>query len=391
MKRYLTYLLAMISAAFLMTACSQKAEEKASEASADTKKETVASETIRIGVPGAHSGDLASYGLPTVNAVKLYVEEVNKNGGINGKMVELFIEDDACKPELATNTANKLVANKVVAVIGHTCSGPTKAALNIYKDAKIVVMSPSATDPLLTSKGEYPNFARSIAPDDAQAKLQTELALDKLGAKKIAILHDKGDYGKGLAEYARTFIQQDGKGAEVVLFEGITVGAVDYSAVVQKIARSGADAVLFGGYHPEASKIVTQLRKKQNKVPFISADGVKDDMFIRVAGEYAEGVYATGPTDTTNNPINIKAVEDHRTVFGTEPGAFFINGYTSIMAVLNAIEKANSTEYEAVNNALRTEYVETPFGNISYDEKGDAIGIGFTVYQVQNGAYVELD
>ena len=149
-------------------------------------------------------------------------------------------------------------------------------------------MSPSATNPGLTQSGDYPNFYRTIASDDAQAKLEVDFALDVLKLKKIAVLHDKGDYGKGLAEFAKSFLEKDPR-AEVVLYEGITPGAVDYSAVVQKIKRSGAEAVIFGGYHPEASKIVSQMRKKRMKTIFISDDGVKDDTFIKVAKKYAEG------------------------------------------------------------------------------------------------------
>jgi branched-chain amino acid transport system substrate-binding protein len=391
MKKFLTFLLVMASAVFLMTACSQQAEKAEAPAEKSAEAAPAAMEPIRIGVAGAHSGDLASYGLPTVNAVKLYVDEVNKNGGIDGRMVELYIEDDVCKPEVATNTASKLVSDKVVAVIGHICSGATKAALGIYKDAGILVISPSATNPALTQNGEYPNFLRTIAPDDAQAKLEVDFGVDTLKIKKFAVLHDKGDYGKGLAEFAKLFLDNStAEGVEVVLYEGITPGAVDYSAVVQKIKRSGAEAVIFGGYHPEASKIVTQMRKKQIDIPFISDDGVKDDTFIKVAGEFAEGVYATGPKDTSTNPLNIKAVEEHKAAYQSDPGAFFINGYSAIMAILNAVDKADSTDYAAVSNALRTEYVETPLGSISFDQGGDAIGVGFSVYQVQNGMYVEI-
>jgi len=348
-----------------------------------------AADTIKLGVAGPHSGDLASYGIPTVKAAELVVKDVNAKGGILGKKVELLVEDDVCKPEVATNTATKLLSEKVDVVLGHICSGATKAALGIYKDSKIIVMSPSATNPALTQSGDYPNFFRTIASDDAQAKLEVNFALNKLKVKKVAVLHDKGDYGKGLAEYAKKFLEND-KRAKVVLFEGITPGAVDYSAIVQKIKRSGAQAVIFGGYHPEASKIVTQMRKKKMKTIFISDDGVKDDTFIKVAKQYAEGVYATGPMDTSNNPMAIAAIEAHKKAYGTDPGAFFLNAYAATQALLNAIQKAGSTDYDAVEKALRTDYVETPLGKIRFDKRGDAEGVGFSIYQVQKGKYVEL-
>jgi len=350
---------------------------------------SLAADVIKLGVAGAHSGDLASYGLPSVKAAELVVNEINAKGGVLGKKVVLFVEDDACKPELGSNVATKLISEGVDVVMGHICSGSTKAALAIYKDANIICMSPSATNPPLTQSGDYPNFYRTIASDDAQAKLEVDYALDVLKVKKIAVIHDKGDYGKGLAEFSKKFIEDSGKG-KVVLFEGVTPGAVDYSAVVQKIKRSKAEAVIFGGYHPEAAKIVMQMRKKRMKTYFISDDGVKDDTFIKVAGKYAEGVYATGPMDTSTNPLAIAATNAHQKAYGSDPGAFFLNAYAATQAVLNAVEKAGTTDYEAVSKALKAHYVETPLGKIKFDARGDAIGIGFAMYQVKDGVYVEI-
>ncbi|HON38356.1 MAG: branched-chain amino acid ABC transporter substrate-binding protein [Desulfomonilia bacterium] len=348
----------------------------------------MAEDTIKLGVPGAHSGDLASYGLPSAHAAKLVVDDINARGGVMGKKVVILQEDDQCKPEVAANVGTKLVAEKVDVVMGHICSGATKAAMNIYKDAGIITMSPSATNVELTKSGDYPNFFRTISPDDAQALLQVDFALNTLKVSKVAVIHDKGDYGKGLAEFAYGFLEE--RGAKPVMFEGITPGAVDYSAVVQKIKRSGAEAVIYGGYHPEAAKIVSGMKKKKMDTIFISDDGVRDETFIKVAGKYAEGVYATGPIDTTQSPMAIAAIEQHKKVYGTEPGAFYLNAYSATLCLLQAIDKAGSTEFGAVAEALRTNWFETPLGKISFDEKGDAKGIGFAIYQVQNGQYVEV-
>jgi branched-chain amino acid transport system substrate-binding protein len=349
----------------------------------------LAADTINLGVAGAHSGDLASYGLPSVKAAELVVNDINAKGGVLGKKVIIWAEDDACKPELATNTATRLVSKGVHVVMGHICSGATKAALGIYKDMNIVTMSPSATNPDLTQNGNYPNFYRTIASDDAQARLEVDFALNKLKVKRIAVIHDKGDYGKGLAEFAKKFIEQSKK-AQVVLYEGITPGAVDYSAVIRKIKRSKAGAVIFGGYHPEASKLVSGMRKKRMDTIFISDDGVKDDTFIKVAKKYAEGVYATGPKDVSQNPMTIKATKDHQKKYGKDPGAFFLNAYSATLALLNAIQKSGSIEYESIRMALQNEYVETPLGKIRFDKNGDAEGVGFSMYQVKNGTYVEI-
>lgn len=175
-----------------------------------------------------------------------------------------------------------------------------------------------------------------------------------------------------------------------MLFEGVTPGAMDYSAVVQKVRQSGADTVMFGGYHPEASKMVAQLRKKRVKVNFVSDDGVKDDMFIKVAGDAAEGVYASGPQDVSGLAMNKAAREAHVAEFGTPPGAFFDPAYAAMQALVNAIDKADSTDSDKIAQALRTELVDTAIGTIKFDERGDAEGVGFTIYQVQNGKYVEM-
>jgi branched-chain amino acid transport system substrate-binding protein len=348
-----------------------------------------AAETIKLGVAGAHSGDLASYGLPTVKAAELVVKEVNDRGGILGRKVELLVEDDVCKPEIATNTATKLVSQGVHVVLGHICSGATKATLGIYHDAKIIVMSPSATNPELTQSGQYPNFYRTIASDDEQARLEVDFAVKTLKLKKFAVLHDKGDYGKGLAEYARQFLELTPQ-VKVVLYEGVTPGALDYSAVVQKIRRAGADGVIYGGYHPEAALIVSQLRKKNMPIFFISGDGVKDETFIKVAGKYAEGVYASGARDVSKNPLAVAALAAHKKAYGADPGAFFLNAYAAAQALLNGIEKAGSTDYAKVGKALRANDIETPLGKIRFNDKGDAIGVGFSMYQVRKGSFVAV-
>lgn len=354
----------------------------------EDKKAEAPAKKLVLGVAGAHSGDLASYGLPTVNAAKLVAAEINAKGGVLGMQVEVVPQDDQCKPEMATNAATKLVSDEVKIVLGHICSGATKAALEIYRDSKVVCMSPSATNPPLTQSGDYPNFFRTIASDDAQAMLEVEFA-KKLGLKKLAVIHDKGDYGKGFATFSKKFLEED-SAMEVVLFEGVTPGAVDYSAVVQKIKNSGADGVIYGGYHPEASKIITTMRKKGIEIPFLSDDGVKDDTFIKVAGEYAEGVYATGPRDISANPLYAVAESAHKKEFNSDPGAFYYQAYAAAQALLNAVEKAGGTDYDKLVEALRTQYVETPLGKIKFDDRGDAEGVGFSVYQVQNGQYVEL-
>jgi branched-chain amino acid transport system substrate-binding protein len=347
-----------------------------------------AAEPVKIGVVGSHSGDLTSYGLPSARAAELVAESINAKGGINGAKIELLVEDDGCKPDVAANLATKLVSSGVKLVLGHICSGATKAALPIYTEADVIVMSPSATDSDLTTSGKYPTFYRTIAPNDAQAAALVDF-METLNLQKIAIIHDKGDYGKGLAEDTQNLIRKRAL-AEVVLFEGITPGAVDYSAVVQKIKTARADAVIFGGYHPEASKIITQMRKKQMKALFLSDDGVKDDSFIRIAGQYAEGVYATGPAEVADNPLKKQYRQAYVDKYKEEPGPFFDNAVVATLALAHAVEQAGTTDSAKLADVLHNKIAVTPFGEIRFDEHGDAIGLGYTMYTVKAGKFEQV-
>lgn len=349
----------------------------------------LAAEAIKLGVPGAHSGDLASYGLPSLNAARLVTEAYNAGGGLLGKKVEVMAQDDQCKPEMATNAATKLISDKVAVVMGHICSGATEAALPLYNDAKIVVMSPSATTPSLTLSGENPYFFRTIANDGVQARLSAEFVSNVLKAEKVAILHDNGSYGRGYADVNRQLLEKGGK-VKVALFEAVNPDAVDFSAAVRKLRRVGADAVIFGGYHPTASKLLQQMRRDRVKIPFIGPDGLKDEAFIQMAGPEAEGVYLSYPSDTSNLPLYAKAREAHVKKYGAEPGAFYYNAYSATLALLNAIEKAGSLDENKIREALRANVVNTPLGSLKFNAKGDAVGVGISMYQVRNGKFVEL-
>jgi branched-chain amino acid transport system substrate-binding protein len=344
---------------------------------------------IVIGVAGSHSGDLAPYGIPTKEAVEMLAAELNAKGGLLGRPVKLLVLDDQCKPEIATSVATAMVSQGAQAVIGHICSGATKAALGIYREAKLIAISPSATNPELTKAGTYPNFYRTIAPDDKQGQLAAAFVTGKLAAKQIAILHDKGDYGKGFADYARLAVEKGGT-AQVVLYEGITPGAMDYSAVIQKVRHAGADVVIYGGYHPEASKLVAQLKKKRIDIPFVGPDGVMGNGFLAIAGANAEGVYATGPMDVGRYEANQQARAAYLRKYGREPGTFFDQGTAAWQVLVAAIRTAGGTDYAALGKALKGNPVDTSVGRIKFDARGDAEGVGFAVYQVQGGKFVEL-
>ncbi|MBQ4566839.1 MAG: branched-chain amino acid ABC transporter substrate-binding protein [Desulfovibrio sp.] len=346
-------------------------------------------ETIKIGVQGAHSGDLASYGVPSLNAVKLVIEQVNAKGGVLGRKVELVAQDDQCKPEMATNAATKLISDQSDVVVGPICTGPTTASLPIFQQANIIVVSPTATAPALTTAGKHPLFFRTVAHDNAQAQLTSDFLLKKLGVKKVAFLHDNGEYGKGFADNNRVFLEKEG--VETVLYEAVSADAVDFSAVVRKIRRLKPDAVVFGGYQPLASKLVQQMRRDRVQTPFIGPDGVKDETFLKMTGKASEGVYASYPKDTSALPLYKEAREAHIKAFGSEPGFGYYNAWAAAQCLLAAIEKSGGTDTAKLKTALRETSVDTPLGKINFNELGDASGMALSIYQVQNGKFVELD
>lgn len=349
-----------------------------------------AGDTIKIGSAGVISGDLAPYGISAVRGVEMAIEDLNAKGGILGKKIELLIGDDVCKPEVAVNMATKLVSDGAQMIVGHVCSGATIAANKIYKDAGLLIVSPASTNDDLTLKGEHPNFFRTISYDGAQAVLMTSFAKNVLKAKKIALIHDKGDYGKGQMELARMNFEELG-GVEIVLFEGVTTGAVDFSAIAQKIKRSKADLTMWGGYHSDASKIVGMLKKKRVKTTFFGGDGIIGDNFVNLAGKYSDQVYATGPNDTSSNPLYKELTANHQKKYGEDPGTFFYNGYACVQALAMAAEKAGSLDYDKMRAAMFEIKIDSPLGPIGFDKNGDVIGAGFAVYQVQNGKYVQVN
>lgn len=352
-----------------------------------------AAETIKIGVAGAHSGGLAGYGQGTLNAAKIVAAQANAKGGIaGGRMIELVPQDDQCKPELGSTAATRLIADGIKVVVGHICTGATQAALPIYNEAKVVSISPSATAPALTQSGANPYFFRTIASDDDQARIAVRCLEDVIKVKKVAILHDKGEYGLGYAEFVREFLKKNNT-VEVVLFESITSGASDFAPIIQKVRKSGAEALVFGGYDPDGAKLASQIHRRKMNIPLIGPDGLRVESYIRLARDAAENTYASGTRDVSGNELYKKAVQDHIDMFGTPPPAqFYMQGYAAALAAINAIDKAGGDRDPAkVMEILRTDYVDTPLGKIRFDAKGDAEGVGFALFKVQNGKFVQID
>src|ERR1700733_9060753 len=228
---------------------------------------------IKLGVAGPITGPNASFGAQLTMGVAQAAEDFNKSGGILGQKIAVEQGDDVSDPKQGVSVANKFVGDGVKLVVGHFNSGVTIPASEVYADNGMLVITPSATNPKITDRKMWGVF-RTCGRDDQQGMLWAELARDKLKGKKIAVVHDKTTYGKGLADAALDNMHKFG--IKEVLYEGVNTGEKDYSAIVSKVKESGADYLMWGGLQTEGGLIVRQMRDQGMSTVMISGDGITD-------------------------------------------------------------------------------------------------------------------
>ncbi|MGD9591321.1 MAG: branched-chain amino acid ABC transporter substrate-binding protein, partial [Candidatus Berkiella sp.] len=316
---------------------------------------------IKIGIAGPLSGPYAAFGDQMWHGAKQAVEDINKQGGINGNKIELIKADDACEPKQAVAVAHRLVDNdNVSAVIGHFCSSSTMPASQIYADANTVMITPASTNPQITDRGLKTVF-RTCGRDDQQGVVAANYIHDKLKAKHVAVIHDKDTYGKGLADAMKAELEK--LGSKVVLYEGLTRGEKNFNALVTKLKDDNADAVYFGGLHTEAGPLLRQMREQDVKAPFISGDGIVSEDFVSSAGgpQIVDGVYMTFGTDARNNPRSKTVLEAFRKQ-GVEPEGYTLYTYAALQAIAKAIEATKSTDGEKLAQWLHQNKVDTVMG-----------------------------
>jgi len=291
MKRLYFVFAVILVASMALSACGGASGAVPAECASDPASCAVisAGQTVKIGMGAPMTGDNAAFGQDISQAAKIAVSDAGK---FNGFAFELVAEDDGGTPEGGAAVANKLVADPtVVAIAGHIFSGATAAAMPIYEAANIPMMSPSATNPPLTQSGSKV-FNRCVFTDAAQGKFASAYLFNKLGIKKLAIMHDGQSYGQGLAEVVQTEFKA--LGGEVVAFQAITPGESDYSAALADIASKSPQAIFFGGYTSEGVVIVNQMKQSGLQgVIFFGDDGTFGQDFLDRTGANGEGAYST--------------------------------------------------------------------------------------------------
>jgi branched-chain amino acid transport system substrate-binding protein len=295
-----------------------------------------AGQTVKIGMGAPMTGDNAAFGQDISQAAKIAVSDA---GSFQGFSFELVAEDDQGAPEGGAAVANKLVADpQVVAVAGHIFSGATKAAMPIYEAASIPMMSPSATNPTLTTTGSKV-FNRCVFTDAAQGKFAAEYLYNKLKFTKLAVVHDGQAYGQGLAEVVQTVFT--GLGGTVVAFQAITPGESDYSAVLADLASKKPEGLFFGGYTSEAVVIVNQMKQSGlTDVTFFGDDGTFGQDFLDRTGANGEGAYSTSLIPPAT-PAKEKFDAAYLAAYGQPAGKlspYSWTAYDSAAVLIKAIE-----------------------------------------------------
>jgi branched-chain amino acid transport system substrate-binding protein len=344
---------------------------------------------IVIGLVAPLTGPVAAYGDQVKNGAEAAVDQINKNGGILGEQVTLKLADDAGDPKQGVSAANNLVGDGVHYVVGPVTSGVAMAASDVFAENGVLMVTPTATAPDLTNRG-LTNVLRTCGRDDQQAEVAAKYVLDHLKDKKIAVIHDKGTYGMGLANSFKAAINAGG--IKEVMYEGLTAGEKDYTALVGRLKKDGAEVIYFGGYHPEGGLLARQLADAGVKAQIIGGEGLSNTEYWAIGNQAAEGTLFTNASDALKNPDSADAVAVLKEK-GVPPEAFTLNAYAAVQVIKAGIEKVGKADDAmAVATALKGgEPIQTAIGKLTYGENGDLSSPSFSLYTWDDGKIVAAE
>jgi branched-chain amino acid transport system substrate-binding protein len=337
-------------------------------------------EPVRIGVIQPLTGSVAYNGTSDVNGSRLAVEERNRKGGVLGRMVELVIEDGQCKPANSVNAAEKLIQkDKVPVISGAFCSSSTMAVMPVVEKNRIPLVTGVSSMAGLTERGNR-WFFRATETDALLAKSFAKILVNNLNLKTIAYIGVNDDWGRGgVDEFSK---QIEALGGKTVLKEYFDHGTTDFYTLLTRLRATQPDGIFVAAETQDGSLLVKQLKELgvQSKVFGVGSWATND--FVKLAGAAAEGIYAAVPyaatMDTARNRGFVSAYQAKHNEF---PGKYAAAGYNSINIIMDAIERAGSTDAEKIRDALAKTDYEGPNGRFRFDPKGQAYG--FTVVLVQ--------
>ncbi|NGN40647.1 branched-chain amino acid ABC transporter substrate-binding protein [Mesorhizobium sp. CGMCC 1.15528] len=346
---------------------------------------------ITFAVVGPMTGQLANIGDQFRQGAEAAAKAINEKGGVMGRQIKISVEDDVCDPKQAVSVANRIVANSIMFIDGHACSGSSIPASAVYAESGALMMSPASSNPVLTddaaAKG-WPTIMRLYTRDDAQGAFIGPWIAKKYAGKNVVILHDKSAYGQGVADAVKATMNEGG--LKEVMYEGINAGEKDYSALVTKMKELKADVVYFGGYHPEAGLMLRQSAEQGFKFQLIMPDSIASPEFWQIAGPAGEGTMFVFPSDPQAKPEAKEAVEKIK-AGGFVPEGFTLFSYATIQAFAQGIERAGSDDPMKVAEALKNgQPIQTVVGDVTFDEKGDLKNASYDINQWHDGKYAPI-
>ena len=350
---------------------------------------SVARADVTIGLVAPVTGPVAAYGDQVRNGAQAAVDAINEAGGILGERVVLQVADDAGDPKQGVSSANLLVGEGVKYVVGPVTSGVAIPASDVFAENGVLMVTPTATAPELTARG-LTNVLRTCGRDDQQAEVAANYVLKNMKDKRIAVIHDKGTYGQGLADAFKAAINAGG--IKEVEYNTLTPGEKDLSALITRLKAANVEIVYFGGYHPEGGLLARQLNDIGVKATIIGGEGLSNTEYWAIGNEAAAGTLFTNASDALKNPASAGAVKVLQAK-NIPPEAFTLNAYAAVEVLKAGIEKAGSAEdAAAVGAALKSgEPIATAIGSLTYGESGDLTSPSFSLFKWQDGKIVSAE
>lgn len=330
---------------------------------------------IKIAVVGAMSGPVSQYGEMEFNGARQAVKDINAAGGIKGDKLVAVEYDDACDPKQSVAVANKVVNDGIKYVVGHLCSSSTQPASDIYEDEQVLNITPGATAPELTRRG-YQFVMRTTGLDSDQGPTAAKYIVEKVQPHRIAVIHDKQQYGEGLATSVREALNK--AKANVVIFDGVTAGEKDFSTLIARLKKENIDFVYFGGYYPEMGQILRQSRASGLKIQFMGPEGVGNASLSNIAGDASEGMLVTLPKRYDQEPLNKDIVAEFRANKVDPSDPFSWTAYATVQAIAAGLN--HSDDPAEIARYLKDNGVKTVMGDLTWAENGDLKGFEFGVF-----------
>jgi len=347
----------------------------------------VADEVVKIGHVAPLTGQIAHLGKDNENGARLAVEEINAKGlTIGGQKITLQLDaqDDAADPRQATQVAQKLVDDKVVAVVGHLNSGTSIPASKIYSDAGIVQISPSATNPQYTLQG-FKTTYRVVATDAQQGPALANYAHDQLKLKKVAVVDDATAYGQGLAnEFEK---KAKALGMTVVSHDATNDKATDFRAILTKIKGENPDAIMYGGMDATGGPFAKQAKQLGLRAKILAGDGVCTDQLAQLAGDATSNVVCSEAGRSLEKMG--KAGEEFQAKFQKRFGVpiqiYAPFTYDAVYIIVDAMKRANSTDPAKILAAMPSTDYKGVIGETTFDSHGDLKHGVISLYHYKDG------